>query len=212
MIITNKQAIYRATADTYVKRKPEVLALLRKYGFVVDANTPLEEIVWALDNSLRNNADFINEFSVLVAESGFVNAGGNNDENYFNNAQGKFGTWISNIFGGGSSSTASNTAGAATSAAGAVASGAAQGGADPISAIANAIGGIFGFFGAKQQNQNIQAQSEADSQSALYQMILNQQGKSGQSMKTATWIVGGVLVALALVTTAVIISKKRKNA
>lgn len=210
MIITNKQSIYRATADTYVKRKPEVLALLRKHGYVVDESTPLEEIVWALDNSLRNNADFINDFSVLVAESGFVNAGGNNDENYYN--AGGFGTWISGLFGGGGSSTASNTAGAASSAAGAVASGAAKGGADPISAIANAIAGVFGFFGAKRENQNIQAQSEADSQNALYQMILNQQGKEGQSMKTATWITVGVLVALALVTTAVIISKKRKNA
>jgi hypothetical protein len=210
MIITNKQSIYRATADTYIKRKPEVIALLQKYGFAVDANTPLEEIVWALDNSLRNNADFINEFSVLVAESGFVNAGGNNDENYYN--AGGFDTWLSNIFGGGGSSTASNTAGAASSAAGAVASGAVQGGADPISAIANAIGGIFGFFGAKQQNQNIQAQSEADSQSALYNMILGQQGKEGQSMKTATWITVGVLAALTIVAAAVIISKKRKNA
>jgi len=210
MIITNKQSIYRAIADTYIKRKPEVIALLQKYGFAVDANTPLEEIVWALDNSLRNNADFINEFSVLVAESGFVNAGGNNDENYYN--AGGFDTWLSNIFGGGGSSTASNTAGAASSAAGAVASGAVQGGADPISAIANAIGGIFGFFGAKQQNQNIQAQSEADSQAALYNMIMNQQGKQGQSMKTATWITVSVLAALAIITTAVIISKKRKNA
>jgi hypothetical protein len=210
MIITNKQSIYRAIADTYIKRKPEVIALLQKYGFAVDANTPLEEIVWALDNSLRNNADFINEFSVLVAESGFVNAGGNNDENYYN--AGGFDTWLSNIFGGGGSSTASNTAGAASSAAGAVASGAVQGGADPISAIANAIGGIFGFFGAKQQNQNIQAQSEADSQSALYNMILGQQGKEGQSMKTATWITVGVLAALTIVAAAVIISKKRKNA
>lgn len=208
MIITNKQSIYRATADTYVKRKPEVLALLRKHGYVVDESTPLEEIVYALDNSLRNNADFINEFSVLVAESGFVNAGGDNDENYYNaDGEGwqKVKDWWGNLFNknGGDSDDGGGEgeSGGVKVPFGSV-----------LSSVATALGSVFGFLGAQQQNQNIQAQSEADSQAALYNMIMNQQGKQGQSMKTATWITVSVLAALAIITTAVIISKKRKNA
>ena len=83
---------------------------------------------------------------------------------------------------------------------------------DPVSAIAEAVGGVAGAIGgiftSRQQAKNIEAQAQADSDAALYAMVLNSQGKDNTG-KIIIFSGVALLVVGAIIT--VIILKRKKS-
>lgn len=187
MIITNKQTLYRAIADTFVKRKKEIMAMLQKHGYYISNDMSTEEVVSKFNHALENNSEFINEFSVLVAKDGYVNAGGDKQREY------------KNADGDALATAAGNAAGAGAS-------------GGPVGAIASAIGSIFGFFGSRQESTNIENQTSLDRENNLMNLIAAREAKAGQGTKTATYITLGVLGVLGLVVAVAIYSNRRKSA
>jgi hypothetical protein len=81
--------------------------------------------------------------------------------------------------------------------------GATLGGADPVSAVANAIGSIFGMIGASQNRKGAKEQAE-------HEMFMKVTGNK-KSSNTNKLIIGGIIVAcIALVGIIIIANKKKK--
>jgi hypothetical protein len=83
---------------------------------------------------------------------------------------------------------------------------------DPISAIAEGVGSIFSSVGgvikSRQEGENILAQSEAQSDAAMYELILN---KQGQDNTGKILIFSGIAVVVVGAIITVIILKRKKS-
>ena len=78
-------------------------------------------------------------------------------------------------------------------------------------AVGAAVSNVFGWMGARQESQNIEAQQSADRENQLLNLIAAREANASTGTKTATWLVVGSLVALALVIGAAILIKRKKN-
>ena len=149
--------------------RPSIIAILRESGYKLDPKASKKEVIDYTVRALYNKPQFRNDVSALIVKSNadFSNA---NDE------------WFQGLFGKGDTSTPS--AGGSASGAG---KGAGRIGADPISAIAGAIGSIFSF-GTAQKNQNAE---EERTRQEMYAKLLGDEEKTN-------WmpiiVVGGVLL------------------
>jgi hypothetical protein len=78
---------------------------------------------------------------------------------------------------------------------------------DPITAIAEGVGSVAGAIGgiftSRQQEKNIEAQAEANSDEAMYQLILSKQGQDNTGKiiifaGIALIVVGGIITVIIL--------------
>jgi len=66
---------------------------------------------------------------------------------------------------------------------------------DPISAVANAIGNVFGFLKSGQDKEIIQDSNKTDLYKMVMQNKMNQATAKARSKATTLWIVGGIAAA-----------------
>jgi hypothetical protein len=155
-------------------KSPEILIeTLNKSGQAVSKNVSKRDLVHLTVENLYDNADFRNNISAVII--------GGNEEGY-NNADGALMSKLQGLFskGGSSDSGASSGGGSAPQV---------TVGADPISAIAGAIGSVFSFAKSKG---DAKAQKESDKRKLTMSLL------SDDGSKKTNWLpivlIGGILL------------------
>ena len=211
-----------------IYHRGHIISALNEAGIETNKDASDKEIANKLASNLAYNDGLRIAISLLLNNlngNSFYQATGCPEgyiKQYFNAEDGKsgggFGAFLSSLaggFGGGASGGASGgVGGSGSGASGSVPATQVTVGADPVSAIAGAIGSIFSFAGSKtaQKTEREKSKSEKDTQRlALAQQILgaknSQQPPTGMSGGTKATLI--ILGLLAVGTTVYFVMKKK---
>ena len=190
--VVTERVARRAFAKTFVNEKPRVIQLVRETGFPIRPTPSNGELLSAVDKLMQSNQDFAAKMVEMITRTAFVSNAralekvGNSGEvdgltHMFSDIKGKNAVAISNLTGGASYSEAGGNATIA---------------ADPISAIAGSIDGVFKrkrSFSRQEEN------SGAAQQELLKDIMRAEQEKDKKSpSKAAFFIICGGLLALGM--------------
>ena len=164
------------------KNPKELITSLKASNVAVSVNPTKKELINKSIDALYFNEKFQQEISKYIAST----------SSKFSNSDGGFMEKISGLFGGGGGGSTSGGTSAPEITVG----------ADPVSAIAGAIGSIFSFAGVKAEAK---AQAEADKNRLISGLLADDDKKTN-------WlpivIIGGVLVLGGIVAVITLKSKK----
>ena len=149
-MIANKQSITRALAKIFVDRRGTILDMMADYTPVPEdiTNGQAAELYIQL---LEENPEFVYRISELAIKDEFSSINGGEYRN-------AFGGGLSGLFGGGGQAGNGGQSGQA----GGTSDSGVTIGADPVSAIAGAIGSIFGFAGSIIDRKSNREQARYD--------------------------------------------------
>ena len=181
-----KDVILDEVARLIEFEKATVISVLKDSGYKLSPNSSKKQVIDATIKALYNSPQFQKDIATEIVKS---------NGSSFSNANGE---WRDKLFGGRTNSQTGTSGGAGASGAG---SGAGKIGADPISAIAGAIGSIFSFASA---SKNKKAEEERTRQ-AMYDKLL---GGGSEKNWVPVVVVSGVLLVGGIVTFFALRNKK----